>query len=93
METLRFPLSMDMPVGEMEDTNLAEIIADDPIKQPQEVVAREDIAEAVNAVVDNLPRREAVILRMRYGLDGVQDPFLQRSGRFLQSFSRARAPD
>jgi len=89
MEAMRFPLSMDMPVGEMEDTNLAEIIADDPIKQPQEVVAREDIAEAVNAVVDNLPRREAVILRMRYGLDGGKTHSFKEVGDFF-NLSRER---
>lgn len=89
MGALRFPLSMDMPVGEEEDSELGEIIPDDRIPEPQEIVASKQMAEAVNAVVDELPSREAVILRMRYGLNGGRPHSFKEVGDFF-NLSRER---
>jgi RNA polymerase primary sigma factor len=89
METLRFPLSMDMPLGEAEDSDLGEIIPDDRIPEPQEIIVSKQIAEAVNAAVDELPNREAVILRMRYGLNGGKAHSFKEVGDFF-NLSRER---
>lgn len=89
METLRFPLSMDMPIGEEEDSDLGEIIPDESIPEPQDVVATMQIAEAVNAVIDDLPSREAIILRMRYGLNGGKPHSFKEVGDFF-NLSRER---
>jgi RNA polymerase sigma factor (sigma-70 family) len=89
METLRFPLSMDMPIGEKEDSNLGEILADEEMPEPHDVIANRQLAEAVNAVVDELPSREAVILRMRYGLNGGRTHSFKEVGDFF-NLSRER---
>jgi RNA polymerase primary sigma factor len=89
METLRFPLSMDMPLGEQEDSDLGEIIPDDRLPQPQDIIANKQMVEAVNAVVDDLPTREAVILRMRYGLNGGKTHSFKEVGDFF-NLSRER---
>jgi DNA-directed RNA polymerase sigma subunit (sigma70/sigma32) len=89
METLRFPLSMDMPFGEEEDSNLGDVIPDDSVPEPQDVVFTKQMAEAVNAVVDELPPREAVILRMRYGLNGGKSHSFKEVGDFF-NLSRER---
>jgi RNA polymerase primary sigma factor len=89
METLRFPLSMDMPIGEAEDSDLGEIIPDDRIPEPQEIIVSKQMAEAVNAAVDELPNREAVILRMRYGLNGGKAHSFKEVGDFF-NLSRER---
>jgi len=89
MEALRFPLSMDMPIGEAEDSDLGEIIPDDQMPEPQEVIASKQMVEAVNAVVDELPNREAVILRMRYGLNGGKPHSFKEVGEFF-NLSRER---
>lgn len=89
MQTLRFPLSMDMPLGESGDSDLGEIIPDDHIPQPQEIIVSKQMAEAVNAVVDDLPSREAVILRMRYGLNGGKTHSFKEVGEFF-NLSRER---
>ncbi len=89
METLRFPLSMDMPLGEEEDSDLGEIIPDDSIPQPQDIIVDKQMAEAVNAVVADLPPREAVILRMRYGLNGGKTHSFKEVGDFF-NLSRER---
>jgi RNA polymerase sigma factor (sigma-70 family) len=89
METLRFPLSMDMPIGEAEDADLGEIIPDDRIPEPQEIIVSKQMAEAVNAAVDDLPNREAVILRMRYGLNGGKAHSFKEVGDYF-NLSRER---
>ncbi len=89
METLRFPLSMDLPFGEEEDSNLGDVIPDDTAPEPQDIVFNRQMAEAVNAVVDELPAREAVILRMRYGLNGGKTHSFKEVGDFF-NLSRER---
>jgi len=89
METLRFPLSMDMPLGEAEDSDLGEVIPDEHNPQPQEIIVSKQMAEAVNAVVADLPNREAVILRMRYGLNGGKTHSFKEVGEFF-NLSRER---
>jgi DNA-directed RNA polymerase sigma subunit (sigma70/sigma32) len=89
MEVLRFPLSMDMPFGPEEDANLGDIIADEQVKQPADVLADREMVAAVNFAVDNLPSREAQILRMRYGLDGSKPHSFGEIGAFL-NLSRER---
>ncbi|MDX1414898.1 MAG: sigma-70 family RNA polymerase sigma factor [Candidatus Promineifilaceae bacterium] len=89
MEVLRFPLSMDMPYGKEEDTNLGDVIADEHIPQPADVVASREMAAAVNTAVDQLPSREAQILRMRYGLNGGKPHSFSEIGALL-NLSRER---
>jgi RNA polymerase sigma factor (sigma-70 family) len=89
MKTIRFPLSMDMPIGEEEDSSLGDVIPDDSLPEPQDIVADRQIAEAVNAVVDDLPTREAIILRMRYGLNGGKTHSFKEVGDFF-NLSRER---
>jgi len=89
METLRFPLSMDMPLGMEEDTDLGDIIADEQTQQPADVMVNREIAAAVNSAVGNLPSREAQILRMRYGLNGSKPHTFSEIGAFL-NLSRER---
>ncbi len=89
MEVLRFPLSMDMPLGKEEDTDLGDIIADEQIQQPADVLVDREMAEAVNIAVENLPSREAQILRMRYGLNGSKPHSFSEIGAFL-NLSRER---
>ncbi len=89
MDVLRFPLSMDMPLGKEEDTDLGDVIADEQIQHPADVLADREMAAAVNIAVENLPSREAQILRMRYGLNGNKPHSFSEIGVFL-NLSRER---
>jgi RNA polymerase primary sigma factor len=89
MATIRFPLSMDMPYGNEEETNLGDIIADEHLPQPSDVVVNREMAAAINIAVGNLPSREAQILRMRYGLNGNKPHSFSEIGDYL-NLSRER---
>jgi RNA polymerase primary sigma factor len=65
--------SLERPLGTEGDTELGELL---PGREPApdeevEVTLRE---EAVREVVSTLPEREQTVIKMRFGLDGEQDP-------------------
>jgi len=64
------PLSLDSPLGDEEDANLADFIEDRDAEVPLDVAVRELLATAVDEVLDELSERERDIVRLRFGLDG-----------------------
>ena len=75
------PLSLDSPVGEEEDSNLADFIEDPTAEAPADAATQQMRKEAVRAVLSELTEREQEILVMRYGLDGMQARTLEDVGR------------
>jgi RNA polymerase primary sigma factor len=62
------PLSLDSPVGEEDDSNLADFIQDSGADAPAEVAARRMLAEAVEEALGELSEREQEVVRLRFGL-------------------------
>ena len=62
------PLSLDSPVGEEDDSNLADFIQDTGADAPAEVAARRMLAEAVEEALGELSEREQEVVRLRFGL-------------------------
>ena len=62
-------VSLETPVGEDEDSVLAEFIRDDKEISPDTTVARNILKERLQEVMADLTPREQKILRMRFGLD------------------------
>lgn len=62
------PISLQKPVGDEEDSELGDLIADESIGPPHEVASRELLAKRLGQVLETLTPREARILRMRFGL-------------------------
>ena len=67
------PVSLDKPVGDEEDSDLGDFVADDtavsPFETASENLQRENVARALSM----LPAREREVLELRYGLNG-HDP-------------------
>jgi RNA polymerase primary sigma factor len=72
-EAARAVTSLDKPVGEGEETSLADLFASDAA-EPAEEVDTHQRDEVVHRVVSELPEREREILRLRYGLTGEGAP-------------------
>jgi RNA polymerase primary sigma factor len=70
----RMPSSIDQPIGDDEDANVGDFVMDHSQEAPEERVQayqlQEDARRALSAALD---AREALVLEMRYGLDG-KDP-------------------
>ncbi|MEX1143356.1 MAG: sigma-70 family RNA polymerase sigma factor [Anaerolineales bacterium] len=78
------PHSLETPIGSDEDSVLGELIEDETSPSPEESTAQsllqQDLARTIE---DNLPLREARILRLRFGLDDGRVHSLSDVGRRL----------
>lgn len=75
------PISLENPVGEEDDSKIADFIEDDTIKSPTEVAAQNLLREQLIAVIDTLTPREQKVIRLRYGLDDSHPRTLEEVGR------------
>ena len=75
------PLSLDSPVGEEDDSNLADFIEDLSVDAPADVATKHMLAQAVEAALGELTEREQEIVRMRFGLDDGQARTLEDVGK------------
>ena len=75
------PLSLDTPVGEEEDSNLADFIQDGSVIAPDDAATKKMLSAAVNEALDELSEREQEIVRMRFGLDDGQARTLEEVGK------------
>ncbi len=74
------PLSLDTPIGDGEDTSMADFIADGAAA-PLDVAARHMLADALREVLEELGEREAEVVRLRFGLDDGRPRTLEEVGR------------
>ena len=87
------PLSLDSPVGEEDDSNLADFIEDQQADAPAEVATRRMLAEAVEEALDELSDREKEVVRLRFGLDRRPGPHARRGRQGVRRHPRAHPPD
>jgi RNA polymerase primary sigma factor len=75
------PLSLDSPVGEEDDSNLADFIQDASADAPDSAATRKMLAAAVEEALDELSDREKEVVRLRFGLVDGQARTLEEVGR------------
>ncbi|NLF01402.1 MAG: sigma-70 family RNA polymerase sigma factor [Anaerolineales bacterium] len=83
------PLSLDLPVGEDEESEFGEFVEDTDVLLPDEYAEAQMLAESLASMLAELTPREARVLRMRYGLDGNEPHTLKDMGDKL-GLSRER---
>jgi RNA polymerase primary sigma factor len=75
------PLSLDSPMGQEDDSNLADFLADVATEAPADQAARKLLNDTLEETLDGLSEREQAVVRMRFGLDGGQPHTLEEVGR------------
>jgi RNA polymerase primary sigma factor len=75
------PVSLHTPVGETDDSELADLIEDGDAEGPADVVAHVMLRAHLDQVLDELGDRERQVVRMRYGLDDGELHTLEEVGR------------
>lgn len=80
--------SLDAPVAE-DGTGLGDLLADQSMPDPAEVVTAQEQARAVRAVVDGLPRQQRDVIRVRFGIGTGRPASLQETAAILD-LSEAR---
>lgn len=74
-------IPLESPVGEEEDSVLADFIEDQDSMTPDEAAAYELLKEHITEVLGLLTPREQKILRMRFGLDSGRSHTLEETGQ------------
>jgi RNA polymerase primary sigma factor len=81
LRVAQMPVSLEKPVGDEDESELGDFVADDQTEEPFEAATenlqREDIQRALNA----LPERERQVIELRYGLRGHEPLTLEEVGR------------
>jgi RNA polymerase primary sigma factor len=75
------PVSLEKPMGEQEDSALADFIEDVTAQSPLEVASEALRRENVNRVLAALSGREREVIEMRYGITGGRPLTLEEVGR------------
>lgn len=75
------PVSLEMPIGEEEDSHLGDFIEDDKTQTPSDAVSFTMLKEKLVGVLDTLTPREEKVLRLRYGIDDGKPRTLEEVGK------------
>ncbi len=81
LKTAKEPVSMHTPVGDEEDTCMADFIPDPIFNAPVEAASQESLREATDTILQTLTEREAKVLRMRFGINMNTDHTLEEVGK------------
>ena len=81
MKIAKEPISLETPVGDDDDSHLGDFIEESSIVVPAEAATSESLKNAINGVLDEMPPREAQVLRMRFGIGMPSDHTLEEVGR------------
>lgn len=74
------PLSLDTPIGDEDDTSMADFIADKGAA-PLDLAARKLLEQTVRDVLGDLSDRESEVVRLRFGLEDGRPRTLEEVGR------------
>ena len=75
------PISMEMPIGDDEDSHLGDFIEDKNIKAPIDIATSSGLKTATKEVLESLTDREAKVLQMRFGIGMNTDHTLEEVGK------------
>jgi RNA polymerase primary sigma factor len=81
MRITQQPISLEKPVGEEDDSALADFVEDVSAASPFEMASEALRRENVMRVLAALPRREREVIEMRYGIVGGRSRTLEEVGR------------
>jgi len=80
MKAKQEPISLEMTVGEEDDSKIGDFIEDKESPAPDEVTAYSMLKEQLNEVLHTLTPREEVVLKLRFGLDDGRPRTLEEVG-------------
>jgi len=75
------PVSLEMPVGEEEDTHLGDFLPDEAALAPADAASQQMLKEQVMDVLNSLTTRERKVLELRFGLEDGRSRTLEEVGR------------
>jgi RNA polymerase sigma factor (sigma-70 family) len=83
MAIVKEPVSADVPVSPEGDMTFADVAPDTSTPSPEDAAGATQLRRTIAAVIDRLPPREAMVLKLRYGLHADEGCSLRDIGRQL----------
>jgi RNA polymerase primary sigma factor len=77
----QLPVSLEKPVGDEDESELGDFVADEEVAEPFEEASEHLQREGVRKALDSLPERERQVIELRYGLSGLEPLTLEEVGR------------
>ncbi|MEA2066102.1 MAG: RNA polymerase sigma factor RpoD [Thermotogota bacterium] len=76
-------ISLESPISGDEESTMGDFVHDDSVEKPQESAMKMLLRERIDHVLDTLSPREAMVLKMRYGLLDGKTKTLEEVGQFF----------
>ncbi|MFN7064998.1 MAG: RNA polymerase sigma factor RpoD/SigA [Aquificaceae bacterium] len=89
LQLCRVPLSLDVPVGENEDTFFIDFLSRHGTAEVEEKIVEEVLEREIEDLLDRLPEKERRVIELRFGLRGEEPRTLREIGDILE-ISRER---
>jgi RNA polymerase primary sigma factor len=83
LKTAEEPVSLERPVGDEDNSTLADFIEDQDAAAPLESAAKEILREQVQDSLSSLSDRERQVLELRFGLNDGKDHTLEEVSQFF----------
>jgi len=80
----KYPISLDRPIGESEDTYFGDFIEDYGVDSPVASAAQGMLKERIDVVLKTLSYREREIIKLRYGIGDGYTYTLEEVGRIFK---------
>ncbi len=80
----RFPISLDRPVGNSEDSQFGDLLPDGTAESPQIGATQEMLRQRITGVLKSLSYREREIIKLRYGLGDGYSYTLEEVGHIFK---------
>ena len=77
------PVSLETPIGEEEDSHLGDFVEDSDSPAPSDSASYSLLKEQLYNVLGTLTKREAQVIRLRFGLDDGRTRTLEEVGRLF----------
>ncbi len=77
----QIPLSLEMPIGDEDSSQLGDFIEDKNLESPDNITERNILREELMKSMDILTEREQMILKLRFGFDDGRPRTLEEVGR------------
>ena len=81
LKIFKWPISMETPIGDDDDSHLGDFIEDQATMAPADSAVYASLRDATKDVLDTLTPREAKVLRMRFGIETTTDHTLEEVGK------------
>ncbi len=80
MKIAQDPVSLETPIGEEEDSHLGDFIQDEDTPAPADAASQAILREVIERELSTLTRREALVIKLRFGLQDGRTRTLEEVG-------------